>query len=80
MVTILKEGGFRIVIYTNDHAPAHVHVIKAGGEAKINLSGTDGNAELVWADGCKKSDVRRAMQIVETHRESFLAEWSKIHG
>jgi hypothetical protein len=35
MVTVLRSHGFRIVIYTNDHEPAHVHAINANGEAKI---------------------------------------------
>jgi len=28
MPTIIRQEGFRIVIYPNDHFPAHVHVIK----------------------------------------------------
>ncbi|WHZ20694.1 MAG: hypothetical protein OJF55_002843 [Rhodanobacteraceae bacterium] len=27
MPTILRLGGLRVVIYPNDHRPAHVHVI-----------------------------------------------------
>jgi len=26
MVTVLRAHGLRVVIYTNDHRPAHVHV------------------------------------------------------
>jgi len=35
MPTVLKKDGFRI--YPNDHLPAHVHVFKAGREAKNKL-------------------------------------------
>jgi hypothetical protein len=38
MVTVLRADGLRVVIYVNDHLPAHVHVF-GGGEAKINLIG-----------------------------------------
>jgi hypothetical protein len=67
------------VIFVDDHEPAHVHVF-GDGEAKINLIGMDGSSELLWADGFKRTDVRRAMKIVEDHREEFLAQWRNIHG
>ena len=41
MVTVLRAQGLRVVIFLNDHHPAHVHVF-GDGEAKINLSGPDG--------------------------------------
>lgn len=78
MVTILRDRGFRFVIYLNDHEPAHVHAIKGNGEAKIDLAG--GAPELVWADGLKRSDVRLAMQIAADRLVIFLEEWSRLHG
>ena len=78
MVTILREGGFRVVIYLDDHEPAHVHVIGAG-EAKINLNGADGGPELVWAVGMSRADLRKAMRIVTDHRDQLIARWSEIH-
>ena len=50
------------------------------GHAKINLIGADGGAELVWVQGMKRTDVRRALQIVEEQRELLLARWREIHG
>jgi hypothetical protein len=38
-VTVHRAHGFRFVIFTNDHAPPHVHVFGQGGEAKIVLEG-----------------------------------------
>jgi len=37
MPTILRFGGLRVVIYPNDHAPGHVHVIGADCEAVFEL-------------------------------------------
>ena len=42
MPTVLIIGGWRVVIYPNDHRPAHVHVIGGGCEAVFNLSGEQG--------------------------------------
>ena len=38
MPTSIKQDGFRIVIYPNDHLPSHVHVIKGDGEVRISLN------------------------------------------
>jgi hypothetical protein len=59
--------------------PAHVHVF-GDGQVKINLIGRDGEPELIWADGMKRSDVRRAMQIATEHKALFLRKWTDIHG
>ncbi|MBY4639463.1 DUF4160 domain-containing protein [Gluconacetobacter entanii] len=37
MPTLLRLNGFRVVIYTADHGPMHVHVISADGEAVIEI-------------------------------------------
>jgi len=39
MPTVLRAGGLRVVIYPNDHPPAHVHVIGPGWVVVINLFG-----------------------------------------
>jgi hypothetical protein len=79
MVTVLRESGFRFVIFTDDHEPAHVHVY-ADGEAKIQLVGQHGDPELVWMQGMKSGDVRKAMAIVKQNRLVFLSRWREIHG
>ena len=80
MVTIDESDGFRIVIYTNDHAPAHVHAINSDGEAKINLDGADGAPELIWVVGMKRSSIRKVMRLVKANSTAYLEEWRKIHG
>jgi hypothetical protein len=37
MPTALRKNGFEFFFWSNDHSPAHIHVFKAGGEAKFNL-------------------------------------------
>jgi hypothetical protein len=37
MTTILKAGGFRVMIYFNDHRRAHVHIVTGGEEAAFYL-------------------------------------------
>ncbi len=79
MVTVLRSEGMRVVIFLDDHYPAHVHVF-GDGAAKINLLGPDGSPELVWADGMTRGEVRRAMRIVIGQQALLLARWEDIHG
>jgi hypothetical protein len=59
-----------------DHAPAHVHVQKAGGEAKFNLM----PVELVKAEGMKLAEVTEAFTIACQHQSELLKAWNEIHG
>lgn len=79
MIVVHRAGGFRFVIYTSDHEPAHVHVI-GDGHAKINLVGPDGAPELVFSVGIKKSDMRRLLAEAAEQREELLERWERIHG
>ena len=78
-MTVLRARGLRVVIFVNDHQPAHVHVF-GDGEAKINLLGSDGAPALVWADGMSRGKIRRAMRIVPEQHTALLARWEDIHG
>jgi hypothetical protein len=79
MVTVLRADGLRVVIFVDDHQPAHVHVF-GDGHARINLLGADGTPELVWAEGMTRGEVRRAVRIVIEQQAPLLARWEKIHG
>ena len=79
MVVVHRAYGFRFVIYTLDHEPAHVHITGAG-QAKINLLGTDGRPEIVFSIGIKRTDMRRLMAEAIARRDDFLREWERIHG
>ena len=79
MVTVYREGGFRIVIHKDDHPPAHVHVIK-DGEVIIQLSGRYGRPEIQREYGSTNADVRKSMRIVEEQLEYLIERWKDIHG
>lgn len=79
MVTVYRAHGLRVVIFTDDHEPAHVHVF-GDGEAKINLTGAEGAPELLSAVGMTRADLRRTMRIVKAQQAMLLKRWSEIHG
>ena len=72
MVTVFRAHGLRVIIFVDDHRPAHVHVF-GDGQAKINLLGADGVPELVWADSMTRSEVRRALRVVTEQQTLLLA-------
>lgn len=79
MVTVHREAGLRFVIFLDNHDPAHVHVV-GDGNAKINLAGEEGEPELVYNDGFKAGDLKKAMRIVDEQRAMMLERWKEIHG
>jgi hypothetical protein len=79
LVTVLRAHGLRVVIFVDDHEPAHVHVF-GDGEAKINLNGAGDAPELIWAYGMTRADIRRAMRVVAEQNKLLLMRWKDIHG
>ncbi len=76
MPTVLRIDGLRVVIYPNDHPPAHVHVIGAGWVVVVNLIGPD----LREAIGCREPEARRVLRLIADHRDELMAAWRRIHG
>jgi len=81
VITVLREQGFRVVIYRNDHPPPHAHVFYQAGEARIDISeGQAGRPRVLSADGYGKADLRRARDLVLRTRAELLEQWTRIHG
>jgi hypothetical protein len=79
MPTVLREGNLRVVIYTDDHPPPHVHVF-GDGETKIALFGGEGVAAVVRIVGADRRESRRALDIVREKRDYLIERWNGIHG
>lgn len=80
MPTVLTKDGFKVRIYPNDHLPAHVHVFKASGEAKINLLGENGCPEFISvSSGMSDRDAIKALEIVVANQLELLEKWKEYH-
>jgi hypothetical protein len=81
MAEVFRHKGPRIVVYSNDHPPAHVHLLRGAespDEAKFAL---DVDAvTLVWSVGFKASEVRSAGQAITDRLALCWAKWREIHG
>jgi hypothetical protein len=77
MPTIDRVGGFSFRIFPNDHAPAHVHVVKGDGMAVIHI-GDPAIVHVVFS--MKPRDVKQAIRIVEANWKLYRQRWEEIHG
>jgi hypothetical protein len=80
MPTVLRFAGLRVVIYTNDHRPAHVHVIGDGCEAVFEMNCEGGPVTLRENYGFSLARLRRIKLVVREHRITICSAWERIHG
>lgn len=80
MPTVLWIGNLRVVVYPNDHRPAHVHVIGQGHEAVFELNRPAGRVALRENYGFSRRDLAKIVKALQQHLAELLAAWEKIHG
>jgi hypothetical protein len=80
MPTVLRIGSLRVVIWPNDHRPAQVHVMGAGGEAVFNLPCPHGPPALRESYGLKLADINKIEDALAAAITALCAEWRTIHG
>jgi uncharacterized protein DUF4160 len=80
MPTVLRLGALRVVVYPNDHRPAHVHVIGGGCEAVFRLNCPAGPVELRENYSFAPREIARIAAELLRQMEKLCAEWERIHG
>ena len=80
MPPILCFGGLRVVIYTNDRCPPHVHVIARGAAARIALGGGGERPWLITNEGLSRRELGKALVEIDRNRTLLMRRWREIHG
>lgn len=80
MPTVLRLFGLRVVIYTNDHRPAHVHVIGGGAEAVFFLNCRQGCVILRANYGFSLRGLSRVETALNVVQDELCEAWEAIHG
>jgi hypothetical protein len=80
MPTVLRFGTHRVVIYPNDHRPAHVHVIGSGSEAVFRLNCPGGPATLRENYGFALRELTRVATVLDANVARLCEAWREIHG
>jgi len=76
----LRIGGLRVVIWSNDHRPAHVHIKGPDGEAVFNLNCPAGPPVLRESYGFRLADLNGIEAALVAAMAGLCAEWRMIHG
>ena len=80
MPTVLRFDGLRVMIYLNDHRPAHVHVAGTDGEAVFILNCPNGPPELREVYGRFNSRILgRIRNDLAAHLFDLCQKWREIH-
>jgi Domain of unknown function (DUF4160) len=80
MPAVLRFDGLRVVIYPNDHRPAHVHVLGAGKEAVFILHCPSGPPTLRGGFGFSTAELNRILEALAAHLAALCDGWELIHG
>lgn len=76
MPTIFEIFGLRFFFYSDEHRPIHVHVVKGGDDAKIQI---EGEVVLIYNHGLKAKDLKRALELAEMYKEDIINVWNEYH-
>ena len=87
MPKVFAERGFEFWIYTDDHPPAHSHVIRGTKKGKgkksevlIYLGDEQTRPALRKNRGMRKADVKPVLGIAFQRQAELLLVWRQIHG
>ncbi|MHB8354365.1 MAG: DUF4160 domain-containing protein [Burkholderiales bacterium] len=80
MPTIIWIRNIRVVIYPNDHRPAHVHAIRGDKFCVLGLNCPDGPPELVGTHGFSRTELTRIVKVVAEQLALLCLKWRTIHG
>jgi hypothetical protein len=80
MPTVLSFDGLSVRVYSNDHRPAHVHVIGSAGKAAFNLHCPEGPPMLRESFGFRSVDLSRIENELTGVLAALCAKWRAIHG
>lgn len=78
--TVIRLDGLRVVVYPNDHRPAHVHVIGRGSEAVFYLNCPDGPVELRENYGFRSREFGHIGDLLTAKLVEVCRAWEHIHG
>ena len=80
MPTVLSLYGLRVVVYPNDHRPAHVHVIGRDCEAVFNLNCPGGPTALRENYGFSLKVLNRIAAHLDAQAWYLCQQWKDVHG
>jgi hypothetical protein len=72
--------GWRVVIFTNDHRPPHVHVLGPQEHARFELLCDLGQVRLMSNLGFSLKQLQQIAAHLLKHISRLCTQWGRIHG
>jgi hypothetical protein len=63
MPTLLRQDGFDIRMYFDDHDPPHIHAFKSGGQAKVALGSLEVAPSLWFREWVRRMQRKRSRSL-----------------
>lgn len=79
MATLFLVGRIRIVVYSNDHPPPHVHAVSEG-HVRFALGETPADVRLVECERMSRRELRLIAEAIIARHDECLAAWRSVHG
>lgn len=76
MGEIFRFKNLKFKIWSNDHAPPHVHIYGPEAHAKVNLE----TLEVMSSKGFSANDLKIIQQQIFKRKMKILEKWEAIHG
>jgi hypothetical protein len=73
MPTLKDFGGYKIVLYAEDHNPPHVHVVGPDFHAKVRIADAE-----VFAGVIPPRHRREALSWISGSRETLMVKWNEL--
>ena len=81
MPTVHRQEGFRVIVNTDDHRPAHVHCVRGDAVVIVNLATERAAATLRESNKqAKHNDLADAVRIVNENDHKLWNAWRFYHG
>lgn len=80
MPVVFRDKGFRFLFYSNEgdpREPPHIHVVKAGIDAKFWLLP---DVVLASNDGFDARTLRELVEVIEHRRDEIVEAWDEFFG
>ena len=81
MAEIFRLNGFKVVIFSDDHDPPHVHIRKGDFEVKIDISGDHAALVAGEENSQRAADQKlrkQALKIANDNLTMLMNEWREI--
>jgi hypothetical protein len=75
MSTLFRFKGLKIVIYSLDHRPAHVHIIGPDVDAKVEI----GSWNVVHCEGLSAKSLKKVIEFLRERESDLWEAWNEIH-